>query len=63
MKRTLHLRKEVLAELSDAELEVMFGGSGPTLVATQCNSCSCVTCRLVGCVSGPSVNCPTIICE
>ena len=56
MKRELRLRKEVLTELADGDLELVIGAADTvTLVHTQCNTCSCVTCY-----SCPP--CPTFVC-
>jgi len=55
-RRDLRLKKEVLTELADGDLELVIGAADTvTLVHTQCNTCSCVTCY-----SCPP--CPTFVC-
>ena len=55
-KRTLHLRKEVLAELADAELESVVGAEATTLPIRHCWSVKIVSC-VDSCLT--CLSCPT----
>lgn len=55
MKRTLRLRREILTELADVDLEVVAGAVDTVPWPSQARTCSCRTCCMASCLpcSGP----------
>lgn len=44
LAKKLSLNRETLRRLDPNELAMVGGAARPTEVATECNTCSCVTC-------------------
>lgn len=67
MQRTLRLRREILTELADVDLEAVAGAADTLPWPTQAGTCSCRTCCRASCLpcSGPapdSVLCLSAAC-